>query len=322
MFAYFQSTSIPSLSILSLTLLLLTQCELPDEPPKSPTPPPTTTEEVQPARPNATKNTSLKIVSWNFQDLGSSKDANELAFAANLLKNYDIVAIQEVVTSPAGAQAVAKLVDELDRKGANWDYKVSDPTSGDGSERYAYLWKDSKVALKSDFLTKAKDLDEDLDREPYMARFEAKKGAIKGETIMLASFHAVPTSKDPEKEVILLNKLHDAYRNDNLMVMGDFNLSEEKEAFDPLKEDGYQPVLKDQKTSLKMKLKDNGEYLNKEYDNIFVESAVLDFKASGIIDFVEVYRRQQNEEPLSQETLSLARKISDHLPIWADVNFK
>ena len=43
---------------------------------------------------------------------------NVTQFMAETLRDCDVVAIQEVVAGPGGSQAVAKLADELNRKGA------------------------------------------------------------------------------------------------------------------------------------------------------------------------------------------------------------
>lgn len=89
-------------------------------------------------------------MSWNIENLGRSKSNLELEFIANTLKDLDIVALQEVVAGDGGAQTVAKLADELNRKGTKWDYAISNPTSSSAykTERYAYLWKTSRVRLK------------------------------------------------------------------------------------------------------------------------------------------------------------------------------
>ena len=52
----------------------------------------------------------VSIVSWNIRDMGKTKDSNEIAFMASVLKDYDIVAIQEVVTSVYGDRAISNLV--------------------------------------------------------------------------------------------------------------------------------------------------------------------------------------------------------------------
>ena len=36
----------------------------------------------------------VNLLSWNIENLGKSKSESELTFIANILKNYDIVAIQ------------------------------------------------------------------------------------------------------------------------------------------------------------------------------------------------------------------------------------
>src|SRR5690554_2205222 len=91
------------------------------------------------------------LATWNIQHLGQSKTDEDRVFMAEVLRDFDIVAIQEVVAKhPAGAQKVAQLADELNRKGAKWDYRISNPTnspSGYISERYAFLWKTSKMDL-------------------------------------------------------------------------------------------------------------------------------------------------------------------------------
>jgi hypothetical protein len=50
-------------------------------------------------------------------------------YTANYLRDYDIIAVQEVVAGYGGVQAVARLSDELNRTGTKWDYIISDPTS-------------------------------------------------------------------------------------------------------------------------------------------------------------------------------------------------
>ena len=92
----------------------------------------------------------LNIVSWNIQNFGRSKSSSDsvMKYICEKVKDYDIIAIQEVSTSEFGSQAVAKLDELLDRTGTSWDYVVSDPTTGSGSERYAYLYKKDRVKLK------------------------------------------------------------------------------------------------------------------------------------------------------------------------------
>ena len=61
----------------------------------------------------------VKLLSWNIENLGKSKSDSAITYIANTVKDYDVVVIQEVVAGNGGAQAVAKLAGELNRKGAN-----------------------------------------------------------------------------------------------------------------------------------------------------------------------------------------------------------
>jgi exonuclease III len=51
----------------------------------------------------------VKLLSWNIENLGSSKSESEIAFMAKTVKDYDILTIQEVVVGDGGVKAVAKL---------------------------------------------------------------------------------------------------------------------------------------------------------------------------------------------------------------------
>ncbi|MFV5702551.1 hypothetical protein ACM55F_11825 [Flavobacterium sp. XS2P12] len=62
-----------------------------------------------------------KLISWNLENFGKSKSEETINYIANSLRDYDIIAIQEVVAGYGGAQAVAKLADELNQRGAKWD---------------------------------------------------------------------------------------------------------------------------------------------------------------------------------------------------------
>lgn len=243
-------------------------------------------------------NDNLKVMSWNIQNLGKRKLQNDtiLEYIAKTINSYDIIAIQEVSTDIYGAKAIAKIDAILDRMGSNWDYTISDPTEGDGKERYAYLFKPNRVKLKKAFLEKA--FETTIQREPYLAIFE-----FKGQLYTFLNVHLVPSNKSPEKEVDALCLLNQ-YSGKNI-ILGDFNLSEKHTAFDCL-EKSYKPCLQKEKTSLKMEVKE-GEYLNKEYDNVFISTEVS-LISKGVIHFYKDF-----------PNLELARKISDHCPIFIEI---
>lgn len=240
----------------------------------------------------------LNLISWNIQNFGRSKSESDsvMKYICSKVKSHDIVVIQEVSTSEFGAQAVAKLDALLDRTGTSWDYVVSDPTTGAGSERYAYLYKKSKVKLKESGLEKT--LQDKLNREPFRAVFIFKKNEY-----YLFNLHLVPTDKNPAVEAAHLASLGETYKGKRIIFMGDLNLSQSSPGFDGVKK-WAKPTLIGKKTSLKMKEVEAGEKLNMEYDNFFISSNII-LKSSDVINFFSEFKE-----------LKTARKVSDHCPIY------
>jgi len=242
----------------------------------------------------------LTLISWNLKDFGKSKDDSEIRFIAETIRHADIIAIQEVVAGDGGAQAVARLVLELNTMGAAWDYSVSDPTASTPhkTERYAYLWKKSKVKLMGKPWLEQK-YEQQIDREPFLATFEAK-----GKQFTVVNYHAITKSMQPESEIRYLTYLPIEYSKLNLVFAGDFNLSQSHMEFKTLKSIGYLAAVMNQKTTLKMNCKEN-ECLCSEFDNIFYLKSRLNILETGIIPFYQQF-----------ETLLKAREISDHVPVY------
>ena len=241
-----------------------------------------------------------RLLSWNIANFGQSKSNSELSSIANTVSDYDILAIQEVVAGNGGAQTVAQLAAELNRKGAKWDYAISNPTSSSAykTERYAYLWKTSRARLKGKPWLESK-FQLEIDREPYLATFE-----INQKEVTLVNFHAITKSKQPEKEIKYFKYLPAQYPQLNLLFLGDFNCPQSHSVFTPLKKMGYDSALKRQKTSLKKACQHN-VCLATEFDNFFYYSSKTKVYQSRILPFYTAF-----------SSLKDARKISDHVPIW------
>ena len=246
-----------------------------------------------------------RLASWNIRDLGRTKNSEEIYTIANTLRDFDIVAIQEVVAKdPAGAQAVAKIADELTRMGAKWDYKISDPTQSPSvymSERYAFLWKTAKVSLANiPFLDK--ELQDICYREPYIAAFKAKTDS---KPFYIVNFHSRKYYDKPELEIVHFINYEERLESRNIIIAGDFNLSETYNVWEPFYDRGFKSALKNEATTLKTKCK-NGVYTNHAIDNFYFSSAI-EMQKSGSIDFVK-----------NCDDLQSARLISDHLPIFLE----
>jgi endonuclease/exonuclease/phosphatase family metal-dependent hydrolase len=241
-----------------------------------------------------------KLISWNIENLGQSKSNHEITFIANTIKEYDIVAIQEVVAGYGGAQTVARLADELNQKGVKWDYTISDPTSSSAykTERYAFIWKTSRLKkIGKAWLETKYHLE--IDREPYFCTFQ-----YEGKQFTVASFHAITKKMKPETEIKYFKFLPSEYPSLNLIFVGDFNCPQSHTVFNPLKKMGYLPILVNQKTSLKKEC-DFEDCLASEFDNIFYNNSKITPIKSGVLPFYKNFN-----------SLKEARMISDHIPIW------
>jgi len=249
----------------------------------------------------------VSVCSWNIMNLGKSKSDSELSVMANTLKDYDVIAIQEVVAGLGGAQAVSRLVNLLNTKGTKWNYTISNPTTSNNpssSERYAFLWKTARIKkvgttwLDQNYATV-------IDREPFMGSFE-----FQGKIFTLVSFHAVPKKKNPETELKYFKFFPKLYPKLNLIFVGDFNCPQSNTVFNPLKKIGFTPILVSQKTSLRQKC-NNNDCLASEYDNLFYDNQKIKILQKGIIAFYSNFK-----------SIKEARKISDHVPIWCVMEIK
>jgi hypothetical protein len=92
--------------------------------------------------------------------------------------------------------------------------------------------------------------------------------------------------------------------------LGDFNCPQSHTVFNPIKNNGFAPILVNQKTSLRQKCMNN-DCLASEYDNLFYDIRKFNVKQKGIVPFYTSF-----------SSVKEARKISDHVPIWCVMDIK
>jgi deoxyribonuclease-1-like protein len=245
------------------------------------------------------------MCSWNIQNFGKSKTDSDIVFIASTLRDFDMVALMEVVAGNGGAQAVARLADQLNRTGSKWDYVLSDPTSSysGGTERYAFLWKPSKIKKSSSWLDS--NFSRQIEREPFLCSFTTEE-----KEFTIALMHAVPKTKRPEQEIKYLKYFPEKYPRHNLIFAGDFNCPQKHSVFIPIKKGGWVPVLVGQKTTLKMEC-GTGNCLASEYDNIFYDAKKVKEKKAGVVRFDTCFMN-----------IKTARHISDHLPVFFEFELR
>lgn len=222
---------------------------------------------------------SQVVMSWNIQNLGEAKfkrDTIVPAIADVMIQSKaDIIAIQELVLNKYGDSCIIQIANIL-----NYNYVISDRTSGDGPERYAYLYS-KEIKLDSAYLDES--LADSIDREPFIAHFTymCKK-------IVIRQVHLVPASKNPQYEISQLYKYKDG------IICGDFNLTSNHLIYIPLLT-YFQCPLKGLPTTFKT----DGSISKNSYDHFFVEKGIK-INHSEVFDFNYDGDR---------------RSLSDHLPI-------
>ena len=247
----------------------------------------------------------VSIGSWNLQNFGDKKPDSLIALMAQTVKDLDIIAVQEVLTTKGGARAVARLVEQLNRLGNQWDYVISDPTSGTNiqeQERYAYVWKKNRVKRKGSYGL-AGAYEAPMSREPFLCTF-----AVVGLEFTLANFHALPKKKLPETEIKYLRYFPEQYAGQHLIFLGDFNCPQSHTVFNPLKSQGYKPALTGIKTTLRQECS-AGNCMASEYDNIFYPEQQFRMLKSGVLPFYLHYNGD----------MKAARRLSDHAPVFIEL---
>ncbi|WP_394747083.1 endonuclease/exonuclease/phosphatase family protein [Spongiimicrobium salis] len=249
---------------------------------------------------------TIHLISWNIKDFGKTKKSGALRRIAEIVQKADILVLQEVVAGYGGAQAVAKLSDQLNRMGAKWDYIVSDPTDSPPymTERYAYIWKTKHIKIKNRGRL-LRELHRSIDREPFLIDFYLNK-----KKFSIINFHSRPYRKNPIPEIKALTEFITTSFQGPLILAGDFNTEERNAVFDNLKKGGYTPSFYNQKTTLKRNCQQGAPYRNYAIDHIFYSKKINKI-AGGIIDYVRFC-----------ENLSHARVLSDHLPVFLKFGLK
>lgn len=112
----------------------------------------------------------------------------------------------------------------------------------------------------------------------------------------------------PETEIKYFKFL--PYPDLNLIFLGDFNCPQSHSVFIPLKKMGYVSVFTNQKTSLK-KDRNGEDSLASEFDNLWYNSAKCRLVSFNVILFYKQFSDLERTE-----------KISDHIPIGAEISLK
>ncbi|WP_027960742.1 helix-hairpin-helix domain-containing protein [Halomonas halodenitrificans] len=244
--------------------------------------------------------------SWNIKHLGWNND-KAVGQVAHVANHFDLLAIQELM-DPA---ALAALEDELEAlSGEAWSSMASHALGRSSyEEHYGFLWRESEVAYEDGAVVFI-DHGDVFSREPYSARF---RDVETDERFAAATVHVVygdsVSDRLPEIEALAdyWQWLGEAHPDTPRLLMGDFNLSPEHDAWAPLREQGAVPAVVEGASTLATTA---GQYANL-YDNLWYDAGRLAPDDKGVLRFPELLPFPHQE----------ARdRVSDHVPVYVALN--
>ncbi|WP_440952067.1 exonuclease/endonuclease/phosphatase family protein [Methanococcoides sp. FTZ1] len=246
---------------------------------------------------------SLVVGAFNVQVFGVSKaDKPEvMAVLADIVRTYDVVAIQEI--RDASQTALPELVDLVNNDGSQYDYVVSERLGRTTSkEQYAYIYNTQTVEITGMPETYPEPEGTDpFHRQPYIAAISSTQGNFDAVLIVVHT--------DPDEATEEINALDDVltyaqsvYPEENdFILMGDFNADGSYFDEDSTSDlDAYHWVIDDTvDTTTK-----STDYT---YDRIVLTDSSDLVGDSGVF-------RYDLEYGLSED---LTTDVSDHYPVFA-----
>jgi len=276
---------------------------------------------------------NLIIGTWNIRQLGRvhpsweensgspKRNLRGLAYIAEIVRRFDVIAIQEIKRDTAGVRV---LLDDF--LGSNWGLVLSDVSAGSlgNSERLGYLYDRRRVTpsgLAGEVvLPPAPDMApvEQFDRTPFVVGFRSG-----GERFSLLTAHirfgANAGDRRPEIErfaKFTAEELRDRARFEsaeeaNLIVLGDFNI-EARRLDDPL----FAAFIASGLTVPEplRNVQTNHAQQVKHYDQIawFMGDLTLLTKgAAGVVDFRGAVFKELTARQVTD-------RLSDHFPLWVE----
>ena len=300
---------------------------------------------------------NLLVASWNIKEFGHTTQrlAESYFYIAEIISIFDLIAIQEVKSTLKDLDIIMRLL------GDDWGYIINDITEGvDGnSERSAYLFNKKRVELAGlageivlwEELTRTSVVKQ-LKRTPYIIGFEAG-----WKTFAMVNLHLHPGESESDiayrrAEVeLLLKALYEKISkgrlwNENLILVGDFNLYSGSNKDDPTIQVINQAGFKEVESLIG---KDTNASMTESYDRFFLTShkyftlakneqglengGVFDpFKYVFTNDKAEIYKETMKQQYTGSKDLDVAQnlnryymnpwrknQLSDHFPIWFEL---
>lgn len=248
---------------------------------------------------------TIRIASYNIQVFGVTKLGKPAVVdvLAQVVRNFDIVAIQEVRAKDD--TVLPQFVAAVNADGSRYDFVIG-PRLGRtvSTEQYAFVYDTDRIELDRSSVGTMVDAQDLLHREPLVARFRARVGAVG----VPFSFWLMNIHTDPDEVASEVDALADAFQvmltahpdEDDVILLGDLNASDQQ-----LGRLGQVPGIMCVVTGITTNTR-----RTETYDNLlFQRYATTEFTGRwGVVDVQSVFGL----------TLEQALEVSDHLPVWAE----
>ena len=259
--------------------------------------------------PSRRQDENLLIATWNIQKFSKrNKSDQAIIYIAEILKRFDIVALQEVQDSVKGLAALQE------HMGSYYKFIFSDKTGN--NERLCFMYDKRRLVFTGlpaeivlQKVRRALAPPVQFHRTPYCVSFRSGKfdfilttvHILYGKTITIRAEEIEKLAKFIQKRV----QDKDIYDPD-LIALGDFNIPTlGSKTFTALKSGGLivPPEIQELHTNFTQ---------NKHYDQIaFYERTGFNFSGkAGVVPFGDVLYKDSE--------LSASKEISDHLPLWGE----
>ena len=248
---------------------------------------------------------TVDLAAWNvrlFSD--KSRDSAEVKRIAEVLINYDVVALVEL----RDEQVLKRTVRQLEAMGRGYEYLISPPVGRHMKERFGFLYDPSSVTVVApgQVFDDGADGNDDFIRDPYFATFRA--GSFDFTAIAVRVIWGKVEERQREIQnlaELYLNLQHaDANEND-VILLGDFNHNpDDGRAFAPLQSIPSMIYLFD--LPLTSHVEDASLH-----DNIFFQSGhTAEYTGECGID-------KFDETDWANKDRAASQAVSDRRPVWA-----
>jgi endonuclease/exonuclease/phosphatase family metal-dependent hydrolase len=281
---------------------------------------------------------NLLIATWNIREFGGlteewngdehtpKRDLHSLLLITEIIKRFDIVAIQEVTGKLKALRHMLKVL------GEHWSFILTDVSKGSSGndERLAYLFDTRKVQLSGlacELVTPNEDVEgitegafnRQFSRTPYAVSFKSGK-----KTFILVTAHILygkdPEDREPELTAIaqwLKDWSEDINAFDqSLILLGDFNIDR---AGDPRYEAFVSTGLHlpDDLAKVRRMIYEKSvkyyDQLDWFKDEAGEDKISLKYTRGGAYDFTRIALKSRD-----YTNNSLSWRMSDHLPLWGE----